>query len=480
MPRVRSNNVVVATTTVAVLMGSALTMAPGAYAVPGSPASENPGLAGDINGDGYRDVVATAPDATIDGQSAAGAITVAYGSPDGLGAEDTMRATLSQSTPGVPGVPEPDDRFGADIAVGDFDSDGFADVAVGTSGEDVTGDNDAGLVQVLWGSTTGLSGDAATLSEPGRFDHDAHGQALAAGDFDGDGHDDLATGNTSSQAWLYAGGMTRSGGTGGTHPLGQLNTWNFEVDALTVGDLNRDGLADLLVRHSRMYVSGGDNEPLGLELIGSMTTGSYATVFGDFDGNGYTDIVQGREDDHGGVYVYSPGAPMENSEWDIDFDRRYRVNQRDFGYPGDGDAYDRFATALAAGDVNGDGYDDLVVGDSREDIGSVADAGFVVVSYGSPNGLTNERQTFDQSLAGVPGVNEPGDGFGSQVLLSDVNGDGRDDLTLTTGQENGGNGVLVVLPSTGDLIGTAGARALSATDFGLPTAGRPLLGTEIR
>ncbi|MCF6526092.1 VCBS repeat-containing protein [Streptomyces sp. JJ36] len=258
----RRKHRILATTALAALAGGAFVSPAMAAPAAQTGAAAGSGLHGDFDGDGFRDLVASAPDAVIDGQSGAGALTVAYGSPDGAGATEAARTVLSQSSPGVPGVPEVDDHFGAGLAVGDFNGDGYADVAVGTSGEDVTGDNDAGLVQLVWGSPEGLSG-ATTLSEPGRFDHDAHGRALAAGDFDGDGRTDLATGNSSAQGWLYAGGMTASGGTGGTHPLGSLNTYNFEVDALTAGDLTGDGADDLLVSHSTLWVSGATDGTLG-------------------------------------------------------------------------------------------------------------------------------------------------------------------------------------------------------------------------
>lgn len=482
MSRNKRRAAAIAATALAALVGStSVTPAAGAPAMAAEATASGSGLHGDFNGDGYRDLAASAPDAVIDGQSGAGAVTVAYGSPDGAGATEAGRTTLSQSSTGVPGVPEAGDRFGADLAVGDFDGDGYADLAVGTSGEDVSGDNDAGLVQIVWGSAGGLSG-AATLTEPGRFDHDAHGRALAAGDFDGDGRTDLATGNSSAQAWLYAGGMTASGDTGGTHPLGYLNTYGFEVDALTSGDLTGDGADDLLVGHSMLYVSGAADGTLGLEAYGGVGGEfDYASVFADFNGDDYGDLVLARRGDGGGEYTVYHGAPESGSDpsWRLDWDRRYTIDQHQFGIPGEADGYDRFASALAVGDIDGDGYDDLAVGDPREDVDPVADTGFVLVQHGSSGGLTNRRHVFHQDTDGVPGVNETGDDFGSRLLFSDVNGDGKADLTIAAGNENGGNGALVVLPSSGEEITTTGARALTATRFGLPTAGQPHIGDSI-
>lgn len=481
MPR-RTHRFVAGTAAFALAFGLLMLTDGTATAATASGATSS-GTRGDFNGDGYLDIAAAAQDATINGQSQAGAVAIAYGSPDGAGAVAASRVTLTQDSPGIGGVPEVGDHFGAALTVGDFDGDGYSDLAVGTSGEDVTGDVDAGLVQILWGSATGLSG-ATTLPEPGRFDHDAHGQALAAGDFNGDGKIDLATGNTSAQAWLYEGGFTRSGDTGGTYPLGYLNTYNFEVDSLTSGDLNGDGSDDLMVSESRIYLGGGDDAAtLGLTLYGDIGYGAeYSSVFGDFDHDGYGDIVIGGPGDHGGEFTYLPGGPASQSDpsWQIDTGREYTLTQADFGVPGEAGSNDRFGAGLASGDINGDGYDDLAVGDPMEDVGSVADTGFVLVMYGGSNGLTNNEQVFEQSTAGVPGADEVGDDFGSQALLSDVNGDGKDDLTVAVGNENGGNGALVVLPSGGETVTPAGARALTDTSFALPTAGQPHLGSALR
>ncbi|MBL3671788.1 FG-GAP repeat protein, partial [Streptomyces sp. M2CJ-2] len=207
------------------------------------------GRYGDFNGDGHVDLATSAPDATVDGMAGAGAVTIAYGSADGAGATQAERVTISQNSEGIGGQAEAGDHFGFSVAIADFNNDGFADLATGTPGEDVGDDQDAGIVQIVWGSPTGLS-DSARLADPTSSDQDAHGRTLAAGDFNGDGKDDLAAGNTSAQAWLYAGGITNEGVDSGTYPLGNLNSWGGEVVALTAGDVNGDGADDLLFNHS--------------------------------------------------------------------------------------------------------------------------------------------------------------------------------------------------------------------------------------
>jgi hypothetical protein len=250
--------------------------------------------------------------------------------------------------------------------------------------------------------------------------------------------------------------------------------------ALTSGDVTGDGADDLLVSHSELYVSGGDASTLGLKEVGSIG-GEYSSVFGDFNNDGYGDIVVGRQGQHGGEFTYIEGRPASqtDSSWSLSYPS-YTLTQRDFGVPGDDEAYDRFAAGLAAGDINGDGYDDLAVGDPNEDTGTVADAGHVVVMYGSSHGLTNNYQTFDQGTPGVHGVNETGDGFGSQLLLSDLNGDGKKDLTIAALGENGGNGALTTLLGTSINLTVTGSRSLTPTSFQLPTAGQPHLGSSLQ
>ncbi|MFC9684184.1 FG-GAP-like repeat-containing protein [Streptomyces sp. NPDC056948] len=472
---------------VAALTGGLLvpTLAGSAIAATADRASVS-GRYGDFNGDGHVDLAASAPDATVDGTTGAGAVTVAYGSADGAGATLAERVTISQNSKGVGGQAEAEDHFGFSVAIADFNNDGFADLATGTPGEDVGDDQDAGIVQILWGSRTGLSG-SARLADPTSADQDAHGRTLAAGDFNGDGKDDLAAGNTSAQAWLYAGGITDEGADSGTYPLGNLNSWGGEVVALTAGDVTGDGADDLLFNHSQLYRSGGDASTLGLDptplQVGSR--GGYSSVFGDFDNDGYGDIVLGREGGNGGEITYVPGRPVSQTDptWTVDDVNRYTLTQDDFDTPGDGDLYDRYGAGLAAGDINGDGYDDLAVGDPHEDTDTdtVADAGHVTVMYGGSIGLTTtDRQVFDQGTEGVPGENEAGDGFGSRLLLSDLNGDGRKDLTVAALGEDGGSGALTTLLGSDLTLTVTAARSLTPTSYLLPTDGQPHLGSSLQ
>ncbi len=151
--------------------------------------------AGDIDDDGYDDLVVGSPGATVGSDTSAGAIRVFYGSASGLGAGGDF---FTQDSSGIAGVAETDDFFGEKLTIGDFDCDGYADVAIGTPREDIGSDTDAGGVNVLYGSATGLSsvndfygqdtGGVNGVAE----DDDNFAGALVALNVDGDssgGHD---------------------------------------------------------------------------------------------------------------------------------------------------------------------------------------------------------------------------------------------------------------------------------------------------
>ncbi|MFF0290179.1 VCBS repeat-containing protein [Streptomyces sp. NPDC005262] len=479
--------IALATAAAAALTGGLLSLSTG---VAGAADSVHHPMA-DFNGDHIGDVAFSAGWATVGGKKDAGQIVALYGSANGV--TSTARKTVSQNTTGVPGSAETGDAFGWVSAYGDFNSDGFDDLAVSARYEDVDGDTDGGTVAIMWGSSSGLTG-GTTIKDPAVSSHDQWGRTLAAGDFDNDGKDDLAIGSTASTIYVYKGGIAKTGTSGGRYtvkPPIQSGGSSGPIN-LTAGDVNGDGATDLVVDgyetttdygwNTNYYVPGsasGLNASSSKALKPGIITG-----IGDVNGDGYGDIVTGQEWDKpkdgspvlpgtvdGGkvnITYGSAGGPATTTA----------INQDTGNVPGGSERGDYFGGELSLGDINGDSFQDLVVGAPGENLGKAVDTGSVTVLYGSASGINTQSggQFFAQSTAGVPGSDESKDYFGNEVKLTDVTGDGKADLTIGAYGENGGNGALTYLPSNGTRITTTGARSLSTTSVGVSTDAYPGLG----
>ncbi|WP_329119677.1 FG-GAP-like repeat-containing protein [Streptomyces sp. NBC_01465] len=477
----RNIRTALATTAAAALTGGLLAVAAGT-------ASAASGLEGDFNGDGYRDLAVTAVGATVNGQSGAGAVTILFGSRDGAGAHKIQ--TLSQNSAGVPGDPEKNDYFGSSVAAGDFNGDGYADLAVGSSGEDLGKDVDAGYVTVLWGSSGGLSG-GTTVPDPSGSSHDKFGRILTAGDYNGDGKADLATASDSNKLDIFRGGFTKSGGTGGRYTVTTpvLAVPGPDIFNLTVGDVNNDKRADLVVDgyektgeqwNSNYYLPGSAS---GLTATGAkkLPAGIISGI-GDTNGDGFGDIVIGNDwDATSNVPGSSKGGAIEVLYGSATgpSGSKISLNQDSPGVPGGSETGDGFGYELSLGDINGDGLADLAVGAPGEDLAGVADSGMVSVLYGAPDGFTTTgAQAIEQNTPGVPGAGEKGDGFGGEVYLTDTTGDGKADLAVGTPWENANDGNVTVFHSDGTKISTT-AVSYGLTATRLSATGTPVLGGQM-
>ncbi len=147
--------------------------------------------AGDFDGDGYDDLAFGVPgeDDTSAGYSI-GAVHVVYGSSSGLtGTGDQM---ITQDSPGIANSEEAYDYYGEFLAAGDFDCDGYADLAIGIPRENLNAGTDAGAINVIYGSSGGLStvddwfhqNSSGVIGSAAAYDD--FGAGLVAGNFDGD------------------------------------------------------------------------------------------------------------------------------------------------------------------------------------------------------------------------------------------------------------------------------------------------------
>ncbi|KUO15449.1 FG-GAP and VCBS repeat-containing protein [Streptomyces dysideae] len=448
----------------------------------------------DFNGDGIGDVAVSAHSAYVNGREGAGQIVALYGSATGV--SSAKRSTISQNTTGVPGTAEAGDGFGGEIAYADFNGDGYDDLAVASPWEKVGDDTNGGGLAILWGSASGLTGKSSDVPDPARSSHDFWGKNLAAGDFDGDGKADLAVGTSSSTIHVYKGGFTTSGTPGGRYtvkPPIQSGTNSFPYGPLylTAGDVNGDGRSDLIVDGYETQTEQGWNTNYYVPGTASGLSAASAqalkpgivTGIGDINGDGYGDIVTGAawnattgdgttipDAAKGGkvnITYGSASGPASTTG----------ITQNTGNVPGTSETDDGFGWDLDLGDINGDGYQDVVVSTPNEDINGITNTGMVTVLYGSASGVNTSSgmQGLAQSTAGVPGNNEKNDLFGADVKLDDVTGDGKADLLIGS-YENGGNGGVTYLPSNGTKITTSGSRTVSPSTSGVSTTGSPEFG----
>ncbi|NBE52699.1 FG-GAP-like repeat-containing protein, partial [Streptomyces boluensis] len=423
----------------------------------------------DLNRDGIADLVAGTPRAS----GGVGTLTVVPGGLEGPVA--SAKKTVTQSGPGVPGASESGDNFGAATAWGDINGDGYADLAIGAPGEDDTsGHADRGAVTVLYGP--GLdTGTSFTTDEGDPATGAKFGSAVTVGDFNADGKADVfAAATGTGGTWQSRTG--EASGTGGdlTSAAGALT-----YAAAASGDFNRDGYADVALNYRDqsgvgrvVWFKGGRS---GLSKVGALSVqGGRSVAAGDFNGNGYDDLVIGQPyTAESGAYAGGQLTTVPGSGTGLTTTGSRTVHQDTSGVPGAAEAGDALGWSVAAGDVNADGYTDVLAGAPNEDVTRDAtarkDAGTSLLLLGTSTGISGTGTVaFTQDTTGITGATEAGDRLGSAVVLHDLSGYGRADLAIGVDGEDAGNGTVLQLDS-----GSKGVSTTTGVYYGAPQLGTP-------
>lgn len=385
-----------------------------------APVNTSWGTTLDVNGDGYADVLVGAFQANPDPSTGhpLGAAHVYHGGPSGLGSSPAT--TL--------GPPDGPSQFGASVAsAGDVNGDGYSDAIIGAPA--------LGRAYVYLGGASGLaSSPAVTLAGPDGGLSLFGWSVASAGDVDGDGYSDVIVGAPSAlpspptytgQTYLYRGsasGLDAVPAATLTGPDGG----NFGNSVAGAGDVNGDGYADVIIgapgvdgATGRAYVYLGGAS--GLQSSSALLPGpddppgSFGVVAGagDVNGDGYADVIVGGPGSgvaHGRAYVYlggaitgvasTPAVTLTGSDADAD----------QFG-----------TSAAGAGDINDDGYADVMVG--AQAVASTTGRAYVFLG-GAASGVASApavtlespapRALFGHALAGAGDVN--GDGYADVVV----------------------------------------------------------------
>lgn len=398
-------------------------------------------VAGDFNNDGRDDLVV--------GALQEGLAHVSYGSNSGLSQFGTQTFKSNGST----------------FAVGDINGDTVDDLVLGAVGN-------VGATIQFGVSGSGLTGASQSISKSAAFPSAViFGATLAIADFNGDGKDDVATGDPLANLRFGNDGAVQVnyGSSSGITTTGQqvfhrdtpgilggydqFNT-RFAI-ATAAGDVNGDGFDDLVIgapgardtapgsgAFHILYGSSRGITTTNSSLIGQSFAGvsdrngdefGSAIAVADVNGDRIEDVIvgaSGRNSNAGQVYVYfgRQGQNLPNNAPLI------LTKSNVFGGPST--AGDRFGASIDARDINGDGFADIAIGAPGAEKGT----GSVHLIFGSSTGVNfNNIRIFKQGFAGIAGTRETGDEFGAALAIGNFNGSGSAELAVSAPFEDFGN-----------------------------------------
>lgn len=401
---------------------------------------------GDINGDGFSDIVAGGWLGT-NGQTNEGLVWIYLGSATGLSA--TPRHFLERNQGAA--------QFGYAVnAAGDINGDGFNDVIIGgykfelspPCGNPVPNTCDDGAIFIYHGSANALGVGAnpapTTIFNTQGYSRYTGWSVSSAGDVNGDGYSDIIISDyrdvigaetAEGAAFIYHGSAAGLITVPATIIDGGATNRFLGHSASTAGDVNGDGYADVIIG-CLQWANGQTNEGAAFLHLGSPTginssaflryesnvantyMGEWVNTAGDVNGDGYSDMIVGAPSLSGGrAFIYHGGT--------------YNVSTTPAMTRASGLANAQLGTSVAnAGDINGDGYSDAIVGAPGAANGQAGE-GLAYVHYGSITGLpVAPSLTLEVNVAGAA--------FGTSVASAgDVNGDGYADVVVGAPQSGG-------------------------------------------
>ncbi|NER99143.1 MAG: hypothetical protein F6J86_35860, partial [Symploca sp. SIO1B1] len=476
--------------------------------------------AGDINGDGIDDLIIGAHLADPNGKTKAGQSYVVFGQSNGFSASLELSSLDGSNGFAINGINADDHSNFSVSRAGDVNNDGIDDLIVGGYNADPNGKVNAGQSYVIFGHSNGFDAnfELSSLNGSNGFTlnginaHDWSGWSVSsAGDIDNDGLDDLIIG-------AYRADPNRNFGAGQSYVVfGSSNGFsaNFELSSLNgsngfvlngiaasdgsgmsvsnAGDINGDGIDDLIIgawryygngRPGQSYVVFGSSNGFNASFELSSLDGSNGFVIngieahdvsgrsvssaGDINGDGIDDLVIGASGAGQSYVVFgsSNGFSANFELSSLNGSNGFAINSIAKG--------DRLGLSVSsAGDINGDGIDDLVIGAS-------AGAGKSYVVFGSTDGFNAslELSNLDGSNGFILKGIGAGDNSGRSVnSAGDINGDGIDDLiigawTADPNDNNSGQSYVVFGNGTPqlDLNGGGGGTDFNTTFWDTPVS----------